>query len=227
MSCANACPERAGMPVRSRSCDRCRRRDAAGCDPKPWRSRPRRISEAYAAIDDTRPTVIIAYTIKGYGLPTDGHPQNHSSLLTVEQYRQLSETLGETRRVALAAVRNGHRRDRLCAAAAARLDRDPSPTPRCLAFRVTSAALRLASGTTQAALGRALLDLTRVAPEAARRIVTVSPDVSSSTNLAGWINKVGVWSPRSGSTGSATTPRRSCTGVSARPGSTSSWESRR
>ncbi|MEA2145943.1 MAG: pyruvate dehydrogenase component, partial [Solirubrobacteraceae bacterium] len=27
-----------------------------------------------------------------------------------------------------------------------------------------------------------------------RRVVTVSPDVSSSTNLGGWINKVGVWS---------------------------------
>ena len=50
------------------------------------------------------------------------------------------------------------------------------------------------TATTQAALGRALLDLTREAPEAARRVVTVSPDVSSSTNLAGWLNKVGVWS---------------------------------
>jgi pyruvate dehydrogenase E1 component len=51
------------------------------------------------------------------------------------------------------------------------------------------------AATTQAALGRALLDLTREAPEAAKRVVTVSPDVSSSTNLAGWLNKVGVWSP--------------------------------
>jgi pyruvate dehydrogenase E1 component len=43
-------------------------------------------------------------------------------------------------------------------------------------------------------LGRVLLDLSRSAPEAARRVVTVSPDVSLSTNLAGWVNKVGVWS---------------------------------
>jgi pyruvate dehydrogenase E1 component len=48
---------------------------------------------------------------------------------------------------------------------------------------------------TQDALGRVLLDLTRRAPEVAERIVTVSPDVASSTNLGGWINKVGVWSP--------------------------------
>lgn len=49
---------------------------------------------AYAQIDDTRPTVVIAYTIKGRGLPTQGHPQNHSSLLTSEQYEQLAAELG-------------------------------------------------------------------------------------------------------------------------------------
>ena len=50
------------------------------------------------------------------------------------------------------------------------------------------------TATTQSALGRALLDVNRAAPEAGARIVTVSPDVSSSTNLAGWVNKAGVWS---------------------------------
>jgi pyruvate dehydrogenase E1 component len=49
--------------------------------------------------------------------------------------------------------------------------------------------------TSQAALGRALVDLTRAAPDVGARVVTVSPDVSSSTNLAGWVNKVGVWAP--------------------------------
>src|SRR6185437_9877560 len=44
----------------------------------------------------------------------------------------------------------------------------------------------------QAALGRALLDLSRV-EGVAERLVTVSPDVSISTNLGGFINKVGVW----------------------------------
>jgi pyruvate dehydrogenase E1 component len=50
------------------------------------------------------------------------------------------------------------------------------------------------TATTQAALGRTLLDLLRAAPDVGRRVVTVSPDVSSSTNLGGWVNKVGVWS---------------------------------
>ena len=53
------------------------------------------LREAYAQIDDTRPTVIIAYTIKGYGLPIQGHPQNHSSLLTDEQFDELAASLGK------------------------------------------------------------------------------------------------------------------------------------
>src|ERR1700744_6063904 len=52
------------------------------------------LGEAFAAIDDTRPTVIFAYTVKGYGLPTEGHPQNHSALLTETQFRALGERLG-------------------------------------------------------------------------------------------------------------------------------------
>src|SRR6201986_688437 len=52
------------------------------------------LDEAYASIDDTRPTVIFAYTVKGYGLPTAAHPRNHSALLTTEQLREVSVQLG-------------------------------------------------------------------------------------------------------------------------------------
>src|SRR5699024_2853414 len=47
----------------------------------------------------------------------------------------------------------------------------------------------------QVALGRFLSDLKHVSPEVAHRVVTVSPDVATSTNLGGWINKTGIWSP--------------------------------
>ena len=47
---------------------------------------------------------------------------------------------------------------------------------------------------TQQIFGLILTELTRSAQEVSDRIVTVSPDVASSTNLGGWINKVGVWS---------------------------------
>ena len=48
---------------------------------------------AYAAIDDTRPTVIFAYTVKGYNLASQGHPQNHSALLSEEQLAELAVRL--------------------------------------------------------------------------------------------------------------------------------------
>ncbi|MCK0091344.1 pyruvate dehydrogenase [Rhodococcus sp. F64268] len=150
---------------------------------------------AYAQIDDTRPTVIIAYTVKGRGLPTEGHPQNHSSLLTVEQYAQLAAGLGMDTSDPWARFATDSAAERLCRATADRLTRDKVElgTPPA----VPSDIGRTPSGTstTQAALGRALLDLSREAPAAAKRVVTVSPDVSSTTNLAGWLNKVGVWSP--------------------------------
>ncbi len=156
------------------------------------------LDEAYGAIDDSRPTIILAYTIKGYGLPIEGHPQNHSALLTEAQLGELAAQLGaDLGRPWRRPARNGSSAAAdLCEQAARRLRRPllpphaPPRVPPDLGRTPTGVA------TTQAALGRALLDLTREAPEAARRVVTVSPDVSSSTNLGGWVNKVGVWSAR-------------------------------
>jgi len=50
------------------------------------------------------------------------------------------------------------------------------------------------SESTQQAFGRFFVDLEREAPAVAERVVTVSPDVGTSTNLGGWINKAGIWS---------------------------------
>lgn len=154
------------------------------------------LMDAFDGVDDTRPTVIFAYTVKGYGLPTEGHPQNHSSLLTADQMRTLADRLGTDLDRPWEAFADGSPEAAVCAAAARRLhrpehaSRQPPEVPADLARPAPTG-----TGNTQQALGRVLLDLTRRAPEAAGRIVTVSPDVSSSTNLGGWLNKVGVWSP--------------------------------
>ncbi len=149
---------------------------------------------AFARIDDTRPTVIIAYTIKGNGLPTEGHPQNHSSLLTRDQYAELAERLGEDPAAPWRRFAADTAEGVLCAQTAERLRRPEVPAAAAHPVPVDFGRTPAGTGTTQAALGRVLLDLTRSAPEVARRVVTASPDVSSSTNLAGWLNKVGVWS---------------------------------
>ncbi|QFU88432.1 pyruvate dehydrogenase [Amycolatopsis sp. YIM 10] len=154
------------------------------------------IDEAFESIEDTRPTVIFAYTVKGYGLATKGHPQNHSALLSEEQMRELADRLGADLDDPWAALAPDSAEQRLCTETAARLrrprvDRQAPPGVPADFGRIPSG-----TATTQAALGRVLLDLSRGAPEAARRVVTVSPDVSSTTNLGGWVNKVGVWSSR-------------------------------
>jgi pyruvate dehydrogenase E1 component len=151
--------------------------------------------DAYDAVDDNRPTVIFAYTVKGYRLPTEAHPQNHSSLLTADQMQILADSLGADLAHPWTRFSDSSPEAALCTSAAQRLRRratalqQPPAVPTDLG-RPAGTGI----GNTQQALGRALLELTRQAPEAATRIVTVSPDVSSSTNLGGWLNKVGVWS---------------------------------
>nr|WP_280314721.1 hypothetical protein [Nocardia wallacei] len=53
----------------------------------------RALRESFAAIDDSRPIVIFACTVKGHGLPTEGHPHNHSSLLSTEQLESVTAGL--------------------------------------------------------------------------------------------------------------------------------------
>jgi pyruvate dehydrogenase E1 component len=153
------------------------------------------LDQAFASIDDTRPTVIFAYTIKGHGLPTEGHPRNHSALLTSDQMRELASRLGTDPDRPWDRFDSGSDAGQLCADAARRLLRPDYPLRPVPSIPEDIGRTPTGTASTQAALGRVLLDLSREAPEAARRVVTVSPDVSSSTNLGGWINKVGVWSP--------------------------------
>src|SRR3954470_921572 len=149
---------------------------------------------AFAEIDDTRPTVVLAYTLKGYGLATEGHPQNHSALLNEAQINLLAEQLGVDPADPWATFPAGSPAARLLAKAADRLRRPEQPTAAAPAVPADLGRTPSGTATTQAALGRTLLDLSRAAPEAGARVVTGSPDGSSSTHLGGWVNKVGVWS---------------------------------
>ncbi|MDT7653419.1 MAG: pyruvate dehydrogenase component [Pseudonocardiales bacterium] len=154
------------------------------------------LRDAFAAIDDARPTVVFAYTVKGYGLASEGHPQNHSSLLTAEQMAELAGAVGASLDDPWARFPHGSAAAEVCESVATRLRREPVASAAVAPIPADIGRTPAGTATTQAALGRALLDLTRSAPEAARRVVTLCPDVSSSTNLGGWVNKVGVWSAR-------------------------------
>jgi pyruvate dehydrogenase E1 component len=167
-------------------------RDLAGHDLADLRDALR---EADAAHD--RPAVIFAYTIKAWRLPTQGHPGNHSALLSTEQWEALGPSLRADPTDPWARFPDGSPEAALCERVADALfserlpAREPPPVP--VSLGGGSGATAVAS--TQQGFGRFLVELGHAAPEVASHVVTVSPDVASSTNLGGWINRYGVWNP--------------------------------
>jgi pyruvate dehydrogenase E1 component len=152
--------------------------------------------DAFAECDaeKDRPSVLFAYTIKGWGLPIAGNPRNHSALLTTTQVDQMRDKLG------LTTATEWDRLDPMTPAgqwAAARREHLARPQPPAQpAIDVPdSTGLRAARPiSTQEAFGRILVDLSR-SESVAPYLVTTAPDVATSTNLAGFINRTGVFSP--------------------------------
>lgn len=149
---------------------------------------------ADAATD--RPSVVFAYTIKGWSLPIEGHPGNHSALLTAEQWEALGPTLDADPADPWKRFDADSPEARLCREAAERLRRDPVMVRPVPEIPDELSRVHRDRTSTQQAFGRFFSDLSREAAEVADRVVTVSPDVASSTNLGGWINRAGIWNMR-------------------------------
>ena len=160
------------------------------------------LEEADATED--RPVVIFAYTIKGWRLPIAGDPHNHSKLLNDEEMSALAEELAvpaDDDWAAFAADSDAGALcrkvgDQLYPAAANGSDGPAEPAwPIGLsAHDVPQSVPARTHGTlsTQQSFGQVLVSMSRN-PELAPRLVTTSPDVSTSTNLSGWIAKQGVF----------------------------------
>jgi pyruvate dehydrogenase E1 component len=152
---------------------------------------------AFEAIDHDRPTVFIAYTIKGFTLPLAGHKDNHAGLLTPTQLDGYRDGMG---------VRQGHEWDKFegvklpretmerfvsevpfVAKGRRRLDAPLLPVPETLA---TPHQPRMS---TQQGFGLLLNELGRSSEKIAERIVTTSPDVTVSTNLGAFVNRRGLF----------------------------------
>jgi pyruvate dehydrogenase E1 component len=148
-----------------------------------------------------RPTCFIAYTIKGYGLPFQGHKDNHAGLMNPTQMDVWRQQMG---------VRPGHEWDKFEALSmpadgfeaalknvpfvqrgTRRFNAPQIPVPESLSFRAAS------SMSTQAAFGMILSELATTDHPLADRIVTTAPDVTVSTNLGGWVNKRGLFARES------------------------------
>jgi pyruvate dehydrogenase E1 component len=157
--------------------------------------------DAFAAADDDVPTMFIAYTVKGYGLPFAGHKDNHAGLMNPTQIAGLRDSLG------IAAGDEWELYAGLGDNAAATLQTFVAEAPIARVRQpAQGAALPVPARfpvpdgreqSTQAAFGRILLDLAKSDDPGLRavadRIVTTSPDVTVSTNLGAFVNQRGLF----------------------------------
>ncbi len=155
------------------------------------------LRKAFSEADAARqPSVVFAYTLKGWRLPVIGDPQNHSVVLSQADMDGLRAGLGIDEEEVWSGFAPDSPEGRFCSEVGQRLRPRVSSRGPSDSARLPTSLGRTYQGkmSTQQAFGRILTDIAWELPEVAQRIVTASPDVASSTNLGGWINKVGVWS---------------------------------
>ncbi len=155
-----------------------------------------KLREAFAEVESSKgPHVVFAYTLKGWMLPSVGDPQNHSVLLTSEEMEQLREEL----HISSESIWSGFHPDteagKLSIEKGKELISDSRVDSTTVEISIPEGFPRTYGGkiSTQQVFGLVLTQICRDSPKLAERIASVSPDVASSTNLGGWINKVGVW----------------------------------
>ena len=180
--------------------------------------------EAFHTTQDDTPTCFIAYTIKGKGLPFEGHEENHAGLMNRSQMDTFRQRMGiaageeweplaglpnDSPHLASPHSASSH----LASPAELRafipkipfrsqgsnrsFEATPVPVPLKKAgeFHLDFGASRTNTNwrgqnlSTQAGFGTILKALAESKSQLAERIVTVSPDVASSTNLGDWITK--------------------------------------
>ena len=214
-------PERRARHARRRACatTSCARafRDLGGHDIG-------KLIEAYREVQHDRPTVIFAYTIKGWSLPIEGHPENHSALLTERAVQPSSRRqLGTDPDDPWAPFDPGSPEGELAAAAATALARE-EPEPRAAARgagrrSAASTAARSRPSRRSAASSWTSCTTRRRWPSGWSRSARTWP--ARPTSAAGSTSPgSGRWA--SGATGSRTTRRRSCTGTRPPAAATSS-----
>ena len=154
------------------------------------------LMEGFNAIDHNRPTVFIAYTVKGWGTPLAGHKDNHAGLMTAQQMDTLRESM---------AIRQGHEWDpfeglqidvETLKAELAEVPFFARGTRRYAAAKIATPAIESPSDaviSTQTAFGKILDGLANDPTDLADRIITTSPDVTVSTNLGPWVNRRGLF----------------------------------
>jgi len=149
------------------------------------------MAETFDAIDHDRPVCFLAYTVKGWGTPIAGHKDNHGGLMNKTQMTEWQRHMG---------VAEGEEWEKFAtvddpAALQSFLDRTAffAKGRRRYSDQVIDVPwIELGTDreiSTQMAFGKVLDDLSKGNSALADRIVTMSPDVTGTTNLGPWVNR--------------------------------------
>jgi pyruvate dehydrogenase E1 component len=145
-----------------------------------------------AGRERSQPCVILAQTVKGWGLPLAADPMNHGALLSAAQMETLRESLGVTAGREWEAFPGSSPEARWIGSRPAPFTAPPLHGAEPLIPASLDESYP-AQASSQEAFGRVLGKLGRL--PAGEHIVTLSADVAVTTHLAGWINRKGVWAP--------------------------------
>ena len=136
------------------------------------------LMEAFDTARDETPTLFIAYTVKGFGLPFAGHKDNHSGLMNPGQIEGLRDNLGIApgeEWAPYAGLGDNAAAELKAFVEGSALGRPaPRPTPADIAVPQI-ATPEGAQQSTQSAFGNILLALAKSRDPLADRIVTTSP----------------------------------------------------
>ena len=154
------------------------------------------LREAFRKADQaTGPTVMFAYTLKGWMLPIVGDPQNHSANLNEQQMAEVREALGIDESELTARLGSDTAAGRLCLETGSRLQlqKRQNDAPPEIEIPTSFGRTYRGESSVQQVFGQVLTEISRNHAALRERLVTTSPDVASSTNLGGWINRVGIY----------------------------------
>ena len=149
------------------------------------------MAETFDAIDHDRPVCFLAYTVKGWGTPIAGHKDNHGGLMNKTQMAAWQQHMGVAEGdewEKFATINNPADLQKF-------LDETAFFSKGCRRYSDDVLAvpqIELSSDreiSTQMAFGKVLDDLSKGDSDLAARIVTMSPDVTGTTNLGPWVNR--------------------------------------
>jgi pyruvate dehydrogenase E1 component len=150
--------------------------------------------EAFKDCDgvEDKPSVVFAYTIKGWHLPIAGDKRNHSAQISKKQIDELRTSVGLSEINEWSKFEPGSPEDALCVSRGESLKRVPKKAEISAEFPHATGVAPKGFSSSQEVFGRVLTEISR--NEAIRPyLVTTAPDVATSTNLGGFINRHGIF----------------------------------